>query len=87
MHEATQLQEDLRRADIEPFAWVINQSFQPLTVSDPALQQRKNNEIPYIREVSESLAQRLVVLPWRKQAPTGVSSLRRIAAEPIGTER
>lgn len=87
VHEATQLQEDLRRADIEPFAWIINQCFQPLPVSDPVLQQRKQNEISYIREVSESLARRLAVLPWQKQPPTGISSLRRIAAaEPIGAE-
>lgn len=86
VHEATQLQEDLRRAEIEPFAWIVNQSLQPLPVSDPVLEQRKHNEIPYIREVSESLAQRLAVLPWQKRSPTGVSSLRRIADEPIGAE-
>ena len=27
VHEAAQLQDDLRRAGIEPFAWVVNQSF------------------------------------------------------------
>ena len=27
IHEAARLQEDLRRAGIEPFAWVVNQSF------------------------------------------------------------
>lgn len=86
VHEATQLQEDLRRADIEPFAWIINQSFQPLAVSDPVLQQRKRSEIPYIREVSESLAQRFAVVPWQKKPPTGVTSLRRIAGEPISAE-
>lgn len=86
VHEATQLQEDLRRAEIEPFAWVINQSFQPLPVSDPVLTQRKHNEIPYIREVSETLAQRLALIPWQKKPPTGINSLRRIAAEPIGAE-
>ena len=31
------LQQDLRRADIEPFAWVINQSLTPLDVRDPVL--------------------------------------------------
>lgn len=86
VHEATQLQEDLRRAEIEPFAWIVNQSFQPLPVSDPVLQQRKHNEIPYIREVSESLAQRLALISWQKKPPTGINSLRRIAAEPIGAE-
>ncbi len=79
VHEATQLQEDLRRAEIEPFAWVINQSFQPLAVTDPILQQRKLNEASYINEVSNNLSRRLAVLPWQKQPPTGISGLRAVA--------
>ena len=86
VHEATQLQEDLRRAEIEPFAWVINQSFQPLAVTDPVLQQRKQNEIPFVREVSDSLAQRLIVLPWQMAPPTGIRSLRHIIGEQVATE-
>ena len=78
VHEAKELQEDLRRADIEPFAWISNQSFQPLAVSDPILRQRKHNEIPYIRNVRESLAQRFAVIPWQKKPPTGIASLRQI---------
>lgn len=78
VHEATQLQEDLRRAEIEPFAWVVNQSFQPLPVSHSALLQRKQNEIPFIQEVRDSLASRLAVLPWQISPPTGVSGLRQI---------
>ena len=27
MHEAARLQEDLRRAGITPFAWIVNQTF------------------------------------------------------------
>ncbi|MCL4115752.1 UNVERIFIED_CONTAM: hypothetical protein GTU68_063445 [Idotea baltica] len=80
VHEATQLQEDLRRAEIEPFAWVINQSFQPLKVTDSALQQRKQNEIPFIREVSDSLAQRLAVIPWQMVPPKGREGLIRLAS-------
>ncbi len=43
VHEAAKLQEDLRRAEIEPFAWVINQSLVPLEVTDPTLQACVNN--------------------------------------------
>ncbi len=78
VHEAKELQEDLRRADIEPFAWISNQSLCPLEVSDPVLRQRKYHEIPYIRNVRESLAQRFAVVPWQKKPPTGIASLRRI---------
>ncbi len=35
VHEAASLQRDLERAQIRPFAWVINQSFSPLSVTDP----------------------------------------------------
>ncbi len=80
VHEATQLQEDLRRAGIEPFAWVVNQSFQPLAVTDPVLRQRKQNEVPFLREVADSLSRRLAVLPWQKEPPTGANGLRKIAA-------
>jgi arsenite-transporting ATPase len=63
VHEAAALQRDLERAEIRPFAWVINQSFSPLSVSDPVLRQRRANEIRYIREVSE-LSSRVVLVPW-----------------------
>ena len=37
VHEAAALQRDLERAEIQPFAWVVNQSLSPLPVSDPVL--------------------------------------------------
>ena len=40
VHEAARLQEDLQRADILPFAWVINQSFYGSGTSDPVLAER-----------------------------------------------
>ncbi|QEG21733.1 arsenical pump-driving ATPase [Mariniblastus fucicola] len=85
VHEATQLQEDLRRAEIEPYAWVINQSFQSLDVSDPVLLQRKQNEVPFVREVRDSLSNRLAILPWQKESPTGLENLRRLADELIAS--
>ena len=55
VQEATQLQVDLRRAEIEPFAWVINQSLAPLDVQDRMLQQRRLGELPFIDKVTASL--------------------------------
>ncbi len=63
VHEAAALQRDLERAEIRPFAWVINQSFSPLTVTDPVLRQRRTNEARYIREVV-ALGTRAVLVPW-----------------------
>ena len=63
VHEAAQLQNDLKRADIQPFAWVINQSLVPLQVTDPVLQQRQSRETRYHAEVVE-LATRTTLVPW-----------------------
>jgi arsenite-transporting ATPase len=81
VHEATQLQKDLERAEIATFGWVVNQSFQPLKVTDSSLKQRQQNERTYVREVNEISSQRMVVLPWQKQSPTGLDNLRRVAGE------
>jgi arsenite-transporting ATPase len=63
VHEAASLQRDLERAEIRPFAWVVNQSFAPLGVTDPVLRRRRAREERYLREVS-SLAPRVALIPW-----------------------
>jgi len=63
VHEAAALQRDLLRAEIRPFAWVINQSLVPLTVTDPVLVRRRANEARFHTEVTE-LASRVAVVPW-----------------------
>ncbi|MFC1757430.1 arsenical pump-driving ATPase [Planctomycetota bacterium] len=80
VHEAAKLQEDLRRAEIEPFAWVINQSLVPLDVADPTLMRRRQHELPFIDEVRTKLAQRVALIPWQTEPPTGRENLRRLAA-------
>ncbi len=80
VHEAARLQQDLRRAEIEPFAWLINQSLVPLGVTDPALRQRQHNELPFIDEVQSTLANRVALVPWQSEPPTGLAGLRRIVA-------
>jgi len=66
VHEAAALQRDLERAEIRPFAWVINQSLTPLPVSDPVLRQRRAQEARYLREVTD-LATRTVLVPWNPE--------------------
>ncbi len=65
VHEAADLQADLRRAGIEPYAWIINQSLAPLDVRDPVLKARKAQESKYITEVIKEHAKRTVLVPWR----------------------
>jgi arsenite/tail-anchored protein-transporting ATPase len=94
VHEAATLQEDLRRAQIEPFAWVINQSFAQSGSRDPLLLARGRGEVPYIREVVEKLSKRTALVPWVAEEPVGPEKLRQLfkaiqgwlAAHP-GTER
>ena len=68
VHEAAALQADLRRAGIEPFAWIITQSLLPLAVSDPLLAARRAQELAYVEEVRERHAARTHLLPWQRQA-------------------
>ncbi len=64
VHEAAQLQKDLKRADIEPFAWIINQSMTPLDIIDPVLMSRKASEARFISEVKTVHAKRVAFVPW-----------------------
>jgi arsenite-transporting ATPase len=63
IHEAMQLERDLARADIKPFAWVVNQSLTPLDVTDPVLRSRRTHEARYLSELADH-AGRVVLEPW-----------------------
>ena len=71
VHEAAELQRDLRRAGIAPYAWIINQSLAPLEVSDPTLLARRRQEFRYIAEVVDQHADRAVIAPWHADAAFG----------------
>ena len=73
--EAERLQEDLRRASIEPFGWVINQSLLGTITTDPLLRQRALQEEPFIRRV-ETLSPRLALIPWAVEPPVGPDALK-----------
>lgn len=78
VHEAAQLQRDLRRAEIEPYAWVINQSLTPLPIKDPLLRERQRHEQKYISEVMRQYARRTALIPWQIDPPVGHEGLRRL---------
>lgn len=80
VHEAAALQEDLRRARIEPFAWVINQSLLNSGSCDPLLQCREASEHRYLREVVEKQAKRTAWLPWQPEEPVGPDALAKLAS-------
>lgn len=63
IHEAMQLERDLARAGIEPFAWVVNQSLTPLDVKDPVLRSRRAHEATHLRELV-GRSPHIVLEPW-----------------------
>lgn len=74
VHEAQRLQEDLKRAGIEPFGWVVNRSLALAGVTEPMLAGKASKEKGPIHEVF-ALSKRVVVLPWRTGADV-LSNLR-----------
>jgi arsenite/tail-anchored protein-transporting ATPase len=86
VHEAAALQEDLRRARIEPFAWVINQSLLNSGSCDPLLQRREAAEHRYLREVVEKQAKRTAWLPWQAEEPVGPEALAKLASSALAVQ-
>jgi arsenite-transporting ATPase len=74
VHEARALQEDLARAGISPFAWVVNQSLTPISTRDPVLAARREAERPYLEEVA-SISPRIAVVAWAPEPPRGAGAL------------
>lgn len=80
VHEAASLQTDLKRAQIKPFAWVINQSLARALTADPLLRARGKGEVPYIREVNEQFSKRTAIVSWVPEEPVGPEKLRQLFA-------
>ena len=76
--EAGRLQQDLQRAGIEPFAWVVNQSLLVSGTQHPLLAQRGQYERPYIRPVCGQLSRCCGIVSWLAEVPTGVEGLRQL---------
>lgn len=87
VHEAAALQRDLRRAEIEPFAWVINQVLSPLPITDPLMKQRQLHEQKYLREVKEVHASRVAIIPWQIEPPMGLQRLSQLTRAEVTSAR
>ena len=77
--EAAGLQQDLRRAGIDPWAWVINNSLAAAKPSSPFLVTRARRELPLIDDVAGHYAQRIALTPLLKDDPVGVDLLAEMA--------
>ena len=76
--EAANLQADLRRAGIEPWAWVVNQSIAVTETHSPLLRRRARAEQPRIAEVADQYAQRHAVVPALREEPVGMERLQQL---------
>lgn len=68
IQEAAALQDDLRRAGIEPYGWVINASLAATDTADPVLRRRARLEREQISRIRQ-LAARSWIVPWQASPP------------------
>ncbi len=83
--EAAQLQADLRRAGIEPWAWVVNGSLAMARPSAPLLRLRAQAEVAQIEAVRARHCTRLAVLPLLAEEPVGAERLLQLV-QPAAAE-
>jgi arsenite-transporting ATPase len=84
--QAAALQDDLRRASIEPFAWVINKSVLAAGTHDRLLAARMAGERKQMKRMASGLATRMFIVPWRTSAPVGFVELSRLVGQPQAME-
>ena len=73
--EAANLQNDLRRAGIEPWAWIINNCMAATDTQSALLRQRAFNEAGEIEAVAQQHARRYAVVPVLSDEPVGPDRL------------
>lgn len=78
--EAAGLQDDLRRAGIAPWAWIVNNSLAYAQPRSVLLRQRAQNELAQIEAVTARHARRWAVVPLQAQEPAGIERLGLLCA-------
>ena len=73
--EAVGLADELERAHIKPWAWVVNNSLAAAHPTAPLLRRRAVAELPAIDEVRGQHADRLAVVPLLATEPVGIAAL------------
>ncbi|QSR85226.1 arsenical pump-driving ATPase [Methylacidimicrobium sp. B4] len=76
--EAAGLQADLRRAGIEPWAWIVNSSVAAANPRSPLLRQRAQSEWREIDAVAAVHAKRFALVPLLEREPVGIAPLREL---------
>jgi arsenite-transporting ATPase len=76
--QAAALQDDLRRAGIEPYAWVLSKSVLAAGTRDPLLAARLAGERKQMARMACGLATRLFTLAWLTVPPIGSAELSKL---------
>ncbi len=74
--EAAALQNDLQRAGIEPWGWIVNSSLAAAETNQPLLQKRAQSEQDQIACVRDKLSRRYSVVAMQAAEPVGVERLK-----------
>ena len=80
--QSAALQDDLRRAGIEPYAWVLNKSILAAGTRDPVLAARVAGERSQMERMSAGLTKRCFMLPWLTHPPIGFGELSNLVNDP-----
>lgn len=78
--EAAHLQQDLQRADIAPWGWIVNSSLAAAATSQPILQKRAYSEQEQIAKVRDEYSTRFAVVPMQADEPVGVEKLKALCS-------
>ncbi len=76
--QAAALQDDLRRANVEPMAWVLNKSLVAAGTRDPLLGARLAGERRQAARIADGLAQRVYTVAWLVEPPVGLVALGKL---------
>ena len=85
--EAAELQADLERAQIHPWAWVVNNSLAAAEPASALLRLRANAELPQIEKVKHEHATRLAVVPMLPTEPVGIPALETLSTTRVALTR
>jgi arsenite-transporting ATPase len=85
--EAAELQNDLERAHIHPWAWVVNNSLAAADPTSAFLRLRASEELPQIAKVTNEHTTRIALVPMPPIEPVGISALEALSRTRIALTR
>ncbi|MGR5353161.1 arsenical pump-driving ATPase [Vibrio sp. DNB22_19_2] len=79
VQEAYDLQQDLQRANINPWGWIVNNSLVQDGIKAELLRERAASQQPLIDKVIKEYSSRTAVVAMQKKEPVGVSALNSLS--------